>query len=151
MSDRLTETGLLFGLVAASLEWVDDADLAEAADAWAAGGSGSLADYLQRRERITGPERVVIEKAVERDPRSPVGRHYLSHTYSWRARTLANMGRHAEALEDWDRAIEYDASQTMNEFGSSREMRLACECSCRSGSHTRSSTTQCVTAPQGKS
>jgi len=49
-----------------------------------------------------------IEEMLAKEPRSTVGRFYISYTYGWRARALGALGRHAEAVSDWDRAISFD-------------------------------------------
>jgi tetratricopeptide (TPR) repeat protein len=52
-----------------------------------------------------------IKSVLAREPRHAVARHYLSYTYSWRAKALDAVGRYADAMNDCDRAIEFDDQQ----------------------------------------
>jgi eukaryotic-like serine/threonine-protein kinase len=49
-----------------------------------------------------------FDALLARDPRNTVGRYYASYTLSWRAGALEKLGRNAEALADWERAIALD-------------------------------------------
>ncbi len=49
-----------------------------------------------------------LNGVLEREPRHAIGRYYLSYTHSWRAMALESLGRGAEALRDWERAIAFD-------------------------------------------
>ncbi len=50
----------------------------------------------------------LLEALLQDEPRHATGRFYLSYTWSWQARALEALGRRAEALAAWDRAIGYD-------------------------------------------
>ena len=50
----------------------------------------------------------MLEEVLEKDPRDRDARRYLRNAYWGRARVLISQGMLAEALQDWDRAIQRD-------------------------------------------
>ncbi|MBI1853195.1 MAG: serine/threonine protein kinase, partial [Planctomycetes bacterium] len=50
-----------------------------------------------------------LRGVLEKEPKHAIAIYYSSYTESWIARGLGQLGRNAEALAHWDRAIELDA------------------------------------------
>ncbi len=50
----------------------------------------------------------LLATILEKEPRESTARYYLSYTEAWRARAFDAMGKPADALAAWDRAIELD-------------------------------------------
>ena len=55
-----------------------------------------------------------LEKALAQDAQDVTARHFLGSSHEGRAPALDRLGRHAEALSDWDQAIELDADPGRN-------------------------------------
>ncbi len=49
-----------------------------------------------------------LEGVLAKEPKHTIALYYLSYCESWRARALDALGRHAEALQRWDRSIALD-------------------------------------------
>ncbi|MCO6436603.1 MAG: protein kinase [Phycisphaerae bacterium] len=49
-----------------------------------------------------------LAAVLEKEPREATARYYMSYTQSWRAKALQLLGRFDDAVEAWDKAIEYD-------------------------------------------
>jgi tetratricopeptide (TPR) repeat protein len=49
-----------------------------------------------------------LEALLAVEPRHANGRFYLSYTFSWQARAFEALGRRADALAAWERAIAFD-------------------------------------------
>jgi tetratricopeptide (TPR) repeat protein len=67
-----------------------------------------------------------------REPRHAAIRMILGHAYQCRAGALDRLGRRAEAVADWGRAVELDDESASDESRLNRALLLA-----RSGDHTR--------------
>jgi tetratricopeptide (TPR) repeat protein len=76
----------------------------------------------------------VIEVALERSPRHAAGRKALRNVFWSRAVALDNLGRHVEAVADWEHAIEFDSGGRRNYFRILRALSLA-----RTGDHEQAS------------
>src|SRR5262249_21753159 len=50
----------------------------------------------------------VLATARRREPENPTARQFLGNAHAGRAKTLAALGRDAEALKDWDQALALD-------------------------------------------
>ncbi len=53
----------------------------------------------------------LLEAVRQHQPNHPAARQYLRNAYSGRAEVLTRLGRYAQALTDWDRALELDTGQ----------------------------------------
>jgi tetratricopeptide (TPR) repeat protein len=75
----------------------------------------------------------LLEPLVRQEPRLVTGRLFLRNAHWGRAEALDKLGRHADAVKDWDRALELNALQ-VDEPGlrSGRARTLA-----RAGEHAR--------------
>src|SRR5207247_1908917 len=74
-----------------------------------------------------------LEPVVQQDPRLFAERFALRMAHRGRAQALDNLGRHADALKDWDRAVELtDDTQLQALFRFQRARSLA-----RAGEHAR--------------
>jgi tetratricopeptide (TPR) repeat protein len=62
---------------------------------------------------------------VAQDPKGVHGRECLSKAYFLRAWNLTRLGRHAEALKDWDRALDEDIGQLPDRIRLQRALTLA--------------------------
>jgi tetratricopeptide (TPR) repeat protein len=51
---------------------------------------------------------VALENVLARDPRHTTGRFFLRNAHFGRAQALTQLKRHADAVKDWDRAIDLD-------------------------------------------
>ena len=49
-----------------------------------------------------------LEAVLAREPRLVQAREFLCNSHSGRAHALDDLGRHAEAIRDWERALELD-------------------------------------------
>jgi serine/threonine protein kinase/tetratricopeptide (TPR) repeat protein len=67
----------------------------------------------------------VLEAVRQREPNHPTARIYLRNTHRGRAEVLTQLGRHAEALQEWDRALELEAGLQRNQFRLYRARTLA--------------------------
>jgi len=66
-----------------------------------------------------------LEPVLQREPHHSAGRKRLLTAYSGRAEALAKLGRHAEALSDWDRALASDDGSTRTKLLFCRAYALA--------------------------
>jgi tetratricopeptide (TPR) repeat protein len=73
-----------------------------------------------------------LETNMAQDTRTVTDRLYLRNTHSSRADALMDLRRHAEAVKDWDRAIELDEGQRRQAFRLLRAEALA-----HAGDHAR--------------
>jgi serine/threonine-protein kinase len=60
-----------------------------------------------------------------REPRQATSRQFLRNAHWGRADALTRLGRHAEAVQDWDRAIELDTGPDRKELRLQRALSLA--------------------------
>jgi tetratricopeptide (TPR) repeat protein len=76
---------------------------------------------------------VRTHRAVQqKEPRYAEASFYLGYDYCMRALTLTRLTRYAEALEDWDRALELDEGKNHDQWCLGRAITLA-----RAGEHAR--------------
>src|SRR5439155_1729278 len=54
---------------------------------------------------------LLLEAVRQRQPKHPTARQFLRNAYWGRADVWTRLGRYAEALTDWDRALELDTGQ----------------------------------------
>jgi tetratricopeptide (TPR) repeat protein len=73
-----------------------------------------------------------LESVLNQEPRHSKAGTLLLNTYLARQQALTRLGRHAEALPDWDRAIDLDAGQYGAALRAGRALTLA-----RAGQHAR--------------
>jgi tetratricopeptide (TPR) repeat protein len=66
-----------------------------------------------------------LAPVVAADPKSVTARQFLRNSHAGRARDLAALRRHAEALPDWDRALELDDGTDRAELRLGRAACLA--------------------------
>jgi tetratricopeptide (TPR) repeat protein/tRNA A-37 threonylcarbamoyl transferase component Bud32 len=66
-----------------------------------------------------------VAPVVAQDPRLVHGRECLSKAHFLRAWNLTRLGRHAEALKDWDRALDKDIGQLPDRIRLQRALTLA--------------------------
>jgi tetratricopeptide (TPR) repeat protein len=85
-----------------------------------------------------------LQAVVEKEPRHVKARELLRDSHSGRAETLVRLNRPAEALAEWDRALELDTWPSGNEFRLQRALALA-----RLGEHAKA-TMECDTLARGK-
>jgi tetratricopeptide (TPR) repeat protein len=91
---------------------------------WKGGTQANLADLLLGDNQLTaavdGFARAiaVLTPILIQEPRHFEARKTLRRAYAGRAKALARWGRHAEALQDWDRAL------TLAEAGSTPELHF---------------------------
>jgi tetratricopeptide (TPR) repeat protein len=78
---------------------------------------------------------VCLDKVLKKDPRYPYASLFLRNVHWGRARALTRLGRHADALKDWDRALALDTGPTRNWILIGRAQTLA-----RQGEHRRAVT-----------
>jgi tetratricopeptide (TPR) repeat protein len=55
-----------------------------------------------------------LEPLVKKSPKLHEAHAVLKTAVWWRARALSDLGRHAEALKDWDRAVELHGEHVLN-------------------------------------
>jgi tetratricopeptide (TPR) repeat protein len=67
----------------------------------------------------------VLQRVLDTDPQVATPRLWLRNAYRGRARTLTQLGRHAEAAQDWIHAAEFDAGPGRNFFRLQRAISLA--------------------------
>src|SRR5262249_35844717 len=67
-----------------------------------------LSDGDQAAEALAWYDRAIalLKPLVEAEPRLAVERHFLRNAYWGRGRALDKLGRPAEAIADWDQAVE---------------------------------------------
>ena len=66
-----------------------------------------------------------LEGVLKREPRHPVAQRLLRDAYEGRAEALGRLGRHAEAVADWDRAVDRGDEKTRDDLrlGRARALR----------------------------
>jgi tetratricopeptide (TPR) repeat protein len=67
---------------------------------------------------------VTLTPVLEKDPRVVVAREFLRNSHWGRAETLYRLQRPAEAVRDWDRAIELDTGSQRNSLRLQRALSL---------------------------
>jgi hypothetical protein len=67
----------------------------------------------------------ILEPVWRREPRLNAARRYLRNSHWGRARAWTRLGRHAEALPEWDRTLELEAGALRNSFRLQRALTLA--------------------------
>ena len=78
-----------------------------------AGTSGNLGHELRERGRsgdaleLLGQSINALRDVMKKTPNGAVIGQYLCNNYSWRAYSLDDLGRHAEAAQDWRSALEF--------------------------------------------
>jgi tetratricopeptide (TPR) repeat protein/tRNA A-37 threonylcarbamoyl transferase component Bud32 len=73
-----------------------------------------------------------LEAVVQKEPRQVEAKAYLRNAHQGRAETLSHLGRHAQAVRDWDRALELDDGPNRPPFRLARALAVA-----RAGEHAR--------------
>jgi tetratricopeptide (TPR) repeat protein len=66
-----------------------------------------------------------LEAVRQRQPKHPTARNSLRNAFRARADMLTRLGRHSEALPDWDRALELEAGPDRARFRLWRALTLA--------------------------
>jgi tetratricopeptide (TPR) repeat protein len=87
----------------------------------------SLTQDDQPAEALTWCDKAIAAAApvVAQDPQGVHGRECLSKASFRRAWNLTKLGRHAEALKDWDRALDQDIGQLPDRIRLQRALTLA--------------------------
>jgi serine/threonine-protein kinase len=62
---------------------------------------------------------------LAREPRQPTARQFLRNAHHGRAEALTRLGRHTEALKDWDRALDLEHGPRRGWFRLQRAVALA--------------------------
>jgi tetratricopeptide (TPR) repeat protein len=96
---------------------------------------GSLITASRRVQDALQPYRKAIQllrEVLAKDNRLVMARQFLRNSHWGRALALKKLKRHAEAVRDWDRAIELDEGPNRRPFRISRAVSLA-----RAGDHVK--------------
>src|SRR5208282_1645166 len=67
----------------------------------------------------------ILEEVLKRDGWDATAKQFLRNGYWGRALTLTTLGRHKEAVADWDRALDLDTGQYQTFFRRKRAISLA--------------------------
>jgi serine/threonine-protein kinase len=89
------------------------------------GANSAALDWYSKAART-------LDEVLRKEPRQTRARQFLANTRAGRAVTLTQLGRYAESLPDWDRAIELDNGQDRNHMRLGRADALA-----RTGEYAR--------------
>jgi serine/threonine-protein kinase len=74
----------------------------------------------------------VLQALRQREPNDPLAWQFLGGAHQGRAEALTQLGRHAQALEEWDRALAFKTGSARDELRLHRAFTLA-----RLGEHAR--------------
>jgi eukaryotic-like serine/threonine-protein kinase len=80
--------------------------------------SGKPADALVLFDKAI----IILRVVNEADPQAVTAKLFLRNSHKGRARTNESMGRHTEAVLDWDKSVELSPSQEQSTYRASRAM-----------------------------